>query len=129
MRQVGYEDSRTTLEVYAHVQQWLAAKQIHQGFDDLLATAGEAADVPTDGRGKMSRSTIVSSPHGAEIGDDAGSEVPNGPRKVVDKRKLVELHHAARQAWSAKRGPLDQVNEAIADVEAGRVAAPIVLEP
>ena len=26
-------------------------------------------------------------------------------------------------------GPLDQVNEAIADVEAGRVAARIVLEP
>jgi integrase len=81
MRQVGHEDSRTTLEVYAQVQQRLSRKQIHQAFDDLLAIAGETADVPTDRREKMSRSTIVSCPHGAEIGDDESAEVPRGPRK------------------------------------------------
>jgi hypothetical protein len=70
MRRVGHEDSRTTLEVYARVQQRLSRKQVHQAFDDLLASAGETADVPTDGREKMSRSTIASSPQCAEIGED-----------------------------------------------------------
>ena len=81
MRQVGHEDSRTTLEVYAQVQQRLSRKQVHQAFDDLLASAGETADVPPDGREKMSRSTIASSPQRAEIGEDEGPEVPRGPRK------------------------------------------------
>jgi len=81
MRQVGHEDSRTTLEVYAQVQQRLSPKQVHQAFDDLLASAGEAADVPTEGREKMSRSTFPSSPQRAEIGDGEGAEIPSGPRK------------------------------------------------
>lgn len=81
MRQVGHEDSRTTLEVYAQVQQRLSRKQVHQAFDDLLASAGEAADVPTEGREIMSRSTVPSSPQRAEIGDAEGAEVPGGPRK------------------------------------------------
>jgi site-specific recombinase XerD len=53
MRQVGHEDSRTTLEVYAQVQQRLNRDQVHQAFDDLLASAGEQAEVPTEGREKM----------------------------------------------------------------------------
>jgi len=81
MRQVGHEDSRTTLEVYAQVQQRLSRKQVHQAFDDLLASAGEAADVPTEGREKMSPSTLPSSRYGAEIGDGEGAEAPRGPRK------------------------------------------------
>ncbi|MGZ6637778.1 MAG: tyrosine-type recombinase/integrase [Solirubrobacteraceae bacterium] len=81
MRQVGHEDSRTTLEVYAQVQQWLSRKQVHQAFVDLLASAGEAADVPTEGREKMSPSTFPSNPQRAEIGDGEGAEVPRGPRK------------------------------------------------
>jgi hypothetical protein len=52
MRQVGHEDSRTTLEVYAQVQQRLSRKQVHQAFDDLLASAGAAADVPDRGTRK-----------------------------------------------------------------------------
>ena len=62
MREAGYQDSRTTLEVYAQVQQRLSRKQVHQAFDDLLASAGEAADVPTERREKMSPSTFPSSP-------------------------------------------------------------------
>ena len=81
MRQVGHEDSRTTLEVYAQVQHRLSRKQVHQAFDDLLASAGEAADVPTGAREKMSPSTFASSPQLAEIGDGEGAEVPRGPRK------------------------------------------------
>ena len=81
MQQVGHEDSRTTLEVYAQVQQRLSRKQVHQAFDDLLASAGEAADVPTEGREKMSPSTLPSSRYGAEIGDGEGAEAPRGPRK------------------------------------------------
>ena len=81
MRQVGHEDSRTTLEVYAQVQQRLSRKQVHQAFDDLLASAGEATDVPTEGREKMSGSTIESRPQRAEMGDHEGAEVARGPRK------------------------------------------------
>jgi integrase len=81
MRQVGHEDSRTTLEVYAQVQQRLSRKQVHQAFDDLLASAGEPAGVPTDASEKMSRSTIASSLGDPKIGAAEGEEVARGPRK------------------------------------------------
>jgi integrase len=81
MRQVGHEDSRTTLEVYARVQQRLSRKQIHQAFDDLLANAGQPAVVPTEARENMSRSTIASSPRPAGMGDLEGAEVTAGPQK------------------------------------------------
>lgn len=81
MRQVGHEDSRTTLEVYAQVQQRLSRAQVHQAFDDLLATAGKVTNVPTDGREKMSQSTIPSSLDVAENGDFGGPEGRRGPRK------------------------------------------------
>jgi hypothetical protein len=41
------------------VQQRLSRQQVRQAFDDLLASAGQAADVPTEGREKMSRPTIA----------------------------------------------------------------------
>jgi alcohol dehydrogenase, propanol-preferring len=50
-----------------------------------------------------------------------------GTRK--DLRGVFELHVAGRTRVIREMRPLDQVNEAIADVEAGRVAARIVLEP
>jgi len=81
MRQVGHEDSRTTLEVYAQMQQRLSRKQVHQAFDDLLASAGEAANVPTEGREKMSRSALASIPPPAGTGEEEGAEIPGGPRK------------------------------------------------
>jgi integrase len=81
MRQVGHEDSRTTLEVYAQVQQRLSRKQVHQAFDDLLATAGEAADVPTAAREKMPPAALAPSLQPAESGTSEGDEGPRGPRK------------------------------------------------
>ena len=66
MRQVGHEDSRTTLEVHAQVQQ-LSRDHVHQAFDDLLASAGEHAEVPTEGCEKMSSSTVSASSGDAEI--------------------------------------------------------------
>jgi integrase len=81
MRQVGHEDSRTTLEVYAQVQQRLSRKQVHQAFDDLLASAGEAADVPTDPRGKMPATAVSPTLDDAEIGTDKSVATPRGPRK------------------------------------------------
>ncbi len=53
MRQVGHEDSRTTLEVYAQVQQRLSRNRIHEAFDELLADAGKLGEVPTERREKM----------------------------------------------------------------------------
>jgi propanol-preferring alcohol dehydrogenase len=55
----------------------------------------------------------------------AGSIV--GTRK--DLREVFELHAAGKTRVIRETRPLDQVNEAIADVEAGRVAARIVLQP
>ena len=46
-----------------------------------------------------------------------------------DLREVFELHAAGRTHVTCEVRPLDQVNESIADVEAGRVAARIVLEP
>ena len=50
-----------------------------------------------------------------------------GTRK--DLREVFELHAAGKTRVIRETRPLDHVNEAIADVEAGRVAARIVLEP
>jgi alcohol dehydrogenase, propanol-preferring len=47
----------------------------------------------------------------------------------VDLREVFELHAAGRTHVTREVRPLAAVNEAIADVEAGRVAARIVLEP
>ncbi len=87
MRQVGHEDSRTTLEVYAQVQQRLNRDQVHQAFDDLLASAGEQAEVPTEGREKMSSSTVSASFGDAEFSVTEGSEDTRGPRKWSTEAK------------------------------------------
>ncbi len=50
-----------------------------------------------------------------------------GTRK--DLREVFELHATGRTRVIRETRPLDHVNEAMADVEAGRVAARIVLEP
>jgi propanol-preferring alcohol dehydrogenase len=50
-----------------------------------------------------------------------------GTRK--DLREVFALHAAGRTRVIRETRPLDEVNEAIADVEAGRVAARIVLQP
>ncbi len=50
-----------------------------------------------------------------------------GTRK--DLREVFELHAAGKTRVIRETRPLDQVNQAIADVETGRVAARIVLEP
>ena len=47
----------------------------------------------------------------------------------TDLREVFELHAAGKTRVIRETRPLDQVNDAIADVEAGRVAARIVLEP
>ena len=87
MDQVGHADSRTTLEIYAQVQKRLSRAKVHQAFDDLLATASESTDVPTERPDKMSRSTIVSSLEDAEIGAARGKDGPRGPRKWSTEAK------------------------------------------
>jgi propanol-preferring alcohol dehydrogenase len=47
----------------------------------------------------------------------------------ADLREVFELHGAGRTHVIRETRPLDAVNDAIADVEAGRVAARIVFEP
>ena len=46
----------------------------------------------------------------------------------ADLREVFELHAAGKTSVIREIRPLDEVNQAIADVEAGRVAAPIVFE-
>ncbi|MGI8559043.1 MAG: tyrosine-type recombinase/integrase [Solirubrobacteraceae bacterium] len=81
MRQVGHEDSRTTLEVYAQVQQRLSRKQVHQAFDDLLASAGEPEPVPTEAHEKPPESALAPDLVDAEIGASEGGDEPRGPRE------------------------------------------------
>jgi propanol-preferring alcohol dehydrogenase len=47
----------------------------------------------------------------------------------ADLREVFELHAAGRTTVTREIRPLAEVNEAIADVEAGRVVARVVLEP
>jgi len=47
----------------------------------------------------------------------------------TDLREVFELHAAGRTHVTREVRPLEQVNESIADVEAGRVTARIVFEP
>jgi propanol-preferring alcohol dehydrogenase len=47
----------------------------------------------------------------------------------ADLREVFELHLAGKTKVISEVRPLDEVNEAIADVEAGRVSARIVLQP
>jgi alcohol dehydrogenase, propanol-preferring len=47
----------------------------------------------------------------------------------TDLREVFELHAAGKTRVIREVRPLDEVNEAIADVEAGRVAARIVFQP
>jgi alcohol dehydrogenase, propanol-preferring len=47
----------------------------------------------------------------------------------TDLREVFELHAAGRTVVTRETRPLDEVNEAIADVEAGRVAARVVFQP
>jgi propanol-preferring alcohol dehydrogenase len=47
----------------------------------------------------------------------------------TDLREVFELHAAGKTRVIRETRPLDQVNESIADVEAGRVAARIVFQP
>ena len=88
MHQVGHADARTTLEIYAQVQQRLSRKQVHRAFDDLLASAGTAGaiEVPTGGIDKMSQLTgdpaLGGDAETASSGDAAGPPGPrSGPRK------------------------------------------------
>ncbi len=55
MDQVGHEDSRTTLEIYAHVQKRVSRPQVKRAFEELLARTdvGELG-VPAEAREKMS---------------------------------------------------------------------------
>ena len=83
MHQVGHADARTTLEIYAQVQQRLSRKQVHRAFDDLLASAGstQAIEVPTGGIDKMSQLTGDPEALGdAETATPEGSVGPRGPR-------------------------------------------------
>ena len=47
----------------------------------------------------------------------------------TDLREVFELHAAGKTSVIREVRPLEEVNEAIADVEAGHVAARVVLQP
>jgi hypothetical protein len=58
MDQVGHEDSKTTLEIYAQVQKRLSRPQVKRAFEALLAeTDLDSADIPAEAREMLSRET------------------------------------------------------------------------
>jgi len=55
MDQVGHDDSKTTLEIYAQVQKRLSRRHVKRAFEELLADSSVSVDViPADPRDKMS---------------------------------------------------------------------------
>ena len=58
MDQVGHEDSKTTLEIYAMVQKRISRPQVKRAFEALLAGA-DLSDpgIPAEAREKMSHQT------------------------------------------------------------------------
>ena len=61
MDQVGHEDSKTTLEIYAMVQKRLSRPKATRAFEALLADA-DVSDpgIPAEGREKMSGESLES---------------------------------------------------------------------
>ncbi len=77
MDQVGHENSKTTLEIYAQVQKRLSHKQVKRAFEELLSdTEPGGPGILAEARANMSdqaQGTSEAAPH-------AGLEVPGGPR-------------------------------------------------
>ncbi len=78
MDQVGHEDSKTTLEIYAHVQKRLSRPQVKRAFEALLAeTDLSDLGIPAEAREKMSRKTSGS----AQKRSRGTAKVAGGPQK------------------------------------------------
>lgn len=78
MDQVGHDDSKTTVEIYAQVQKRLSRRDVKRAFQKLLADSSISADViPADPRDKMSGRAQRTS----ETAPLTAAEVPGGPRK------------------------------------------------
>ena len=59
MSQVGHEDSKTTLEIYAHVQKRISRTQVKRSFEALLAVdAKDDSAVPAEPCAKLSRKPV-----------------------------------------------------------------------
>lgn len=78
MDQVGHEDSKTTLEIYAHVQKRLSRPQVKRAFEALLAgTDLGSPDIPAKAREKMSCQTSES----AKKRSRGTAKTAGGPQK------------------------------------------------
>lgn len=78
MDQVGHDDSKTTLEIYAQVQKRLSRRHVKRAFEELLADSDiSAGAIPADPRDKMSDRAQRTS----ETLRPRAAEVPGGPRK------------------------------------------------
>jgi len=78
MDQVGHEDSKTTLEIYAQVQKRLSRTQVKSAFLALLnGTDLNHASIPAEGREKMSRQAGKSAPKRSR----RKAKVAGGPQK------------------------------------------------
>jgi integrase len=78
MDQVGHEDSKTTLEIYARVQKRLSRPQVKRAFEALLAgTDLGSPAIPAEAREKMSRQTSGS----AKKRSRRTAKMAGGPQK------------------------------------------------
>jgi integrase len=78
MDQVGHEDSKTTLEIYAQVQKRLSRPQVKRAFEALLAgTDLGSPDIPVEPHEKMFRQTSES----AKKRSRRKAELARGPQK------------------------------------------------
>jgi Phage integrase family len=78
MDQVGHEDSKTTLEIYAQVQKRLSRPQVKRAFEALLSGADFAGpSIPAEGREKMSRQAARNTKKGSR----RSVKAQRGPQK------------------------------------------------
>lgn len=84
MDQVGHEDSKTTLEIYAMVQKRLSRPQVKRAFEALLAGSDLAGPgIPAEAREKMSAQSVESAPERSR----RTAKVAGGPQKWAPKAK------------------------------------------
>ena len=86
MGQVGHEDSKTTLEIYAHVQNRINRTQVKRSFEALLAaSAKDDSAVPAEPCPKLPRKPVRT--RKAVQRGTRRAEEPLGPRKWSTEAK------------------------------------------
>jgi hypothetical protein len=85
MDQVGHEDSKTTLEIYARVQKRVSRPQVKRAFEELLSRT-DVGELGVPGRG--SREDVPPNRRTGAVSPQAVTETAAWSTRVVHKRRI-----------------------------------------